>query len=100
MIIKKGVDITRLKDTVKEELERIETCCQLINGKKYQMTITSGNDGVHMENSKHYRNEAIDIRRRDMINAMKTAKIIKYVLGNNYDVILESDHIHIEYDPK
>ena len=30
------------------------------------MTITSGNDGVHKINSKHYNNEAIDIRTIDM----------------------------------
>lgn len=100
MIIKGGVDITRLKTTIKDELERIETCCKLVNGNKYEMTITSGNDGVHMKESKHYTNEAIDIRRRDMINAVKTARVIKVVLGNKYDVILESTHIHIEYDAK
>lgn len=26
--------------------------------------------------------------------------MFKYMLGPNYDVVLEKDHIHIEYDPK
>ena len=66
------------------------------------MTITSANDGLHKKNSKHYKNEAIDIRTRDMSeqNKVLTKVWIKKWLGMNYDVVLESDHIHIEYDPK
>ena len=61
-----------------------------------------GNDGVHKKNSKHYNNEAIDIRTRDMSlnNKVLTQQWIKKWLGFNYDVVLETDHIHIEYDPK
>ena len=55
-----------------------------------------------MKNSKHYKNEAIDIRTKDMSeqNKVLTKVWIQKWLGMNYDVILESDHIHIEYDPK
>lgn len=66
------------------------------------LTITSVMDGVHKSNSLHYEGNAIDIRsfsipikfRKDI------AKWISNKLGVHYDVIDESDHIHIEYDPK
>jgi RHS repeat-associated protein len=71
--------------------------------------ITSGNDGRHMEGSKHYTGEAIDLRGRNITDTqMKDiAEKLKKILGPDYDVIPEffpddplNDHIHIEYDPK
>ena len=69
---------------------------------KILFLLLSGNDGVHMKNSKHYKNEAIDIRTKDMSeqNKVLTKVWIKKWLGMNYDVVLESDHIHIEYHTK
>ena len=100
--VKEGVNITYLKYVLKNKLNEIALVCKLINGVHYEMTITSGNDGVHMKNSKHYTNEAIDIRTRDMEESKKilTQLWLKKWLGLNYDVILENDHIHIEYDTK
>lgn len=100
--IKIGVSTTYLKYPLANKLNEIALVCKLVNGVNYEMTITSGNDGVHMKNSKHYKNEAIDIRTRDMSqeNAILTKVWLKKWLGLNYDVILESNHIHIEYDPK
>ena len=98
---KEGVSTTYLKYPLANKLNEIALICKLINGVNYQMTITSGNDGVHKNNSLHYKNEAIDIRTRDMdVNdKILTQLWIKKWLGFDYDVILESDHIHIEYDP-
>ena len=99
---KEGVSTTYLKYVLANKLNEIALICKLINGVNYEMTITSGNDGIHMKNSKHYKNEAIDIRTRNMNeqNKVLTQVWIKKWLGINYDVILESNHIHIEYDPK
>jgi len=67
------------------------------------VVITSGIDGVHREGSKHYSLNAIDVR----TNNFPTAKSklifqdsVKVRLGPDYDVVLEPDHLHIEYDPK
>ncbi len=98
--VKKGAEISELKDELKSKLWRVAMLCKLHNGINYVMTITSGNDGLHMKESKHYENNAIDIRTRDMNNRNRTFKEIKRDLGVNYDVILEETHIHIEYDPK
>lgn len=100
--MKKGVQLTQLSEHIKSKLEAICQEAQWVNGKKYIVTITSGNDGKHMKNSKHYTNEAIDIRTFDMElgRDVHTTLRLKKRLGKDYDVILEKDHIHIEYDKK
>ena len=100
--VKGGVSTTYLKYVIENKLNEIALICKLVNGVNYEMTITSGNDGVHKKDSKHYKNEAVDIRTRDIEENKKelTRLWIKRWLGSNYDVILENDHIHIEYETK
>lgn len=73
------------------------------------LTITSLNDGEHMDGSKHYDGLAFDCRtwdpeadpewtqlseevKWDMRNALSQA------LGPEYDVLVKPTHIHVEYD--
>ena len=66
------------------------------------VTITSGNDGKHGERSLHYKWQALDFRTFDWPRG-KSAEIVANIrrrLGKDYDVVLESDHLHVEYDPK
>ena len=67
--------------------------------------ITSANDSKHMDGSLHYANKALDLRifnvtgpNRQM--AEQWVRKMELVLGEDYDVILETDHVHIEYDKK
>lgn len=65
--------------------------------------VTSANDSRHMSGSKHYSNEAFDIRIRNVKykkDIAPWALRIKRGLGKDYDVILEEDHIHCERDVK
>ncbi len=66
------------------------------------LVITSANDGAHMKGSKHYTNEAVDLRTFYFSNwtARKVTRKIKKKLGKDFDVVFEGDHIHVEYDPK
>lgn len=71
------------------------------------MVITAGNNGKHMQNSKHYSGEALDFRTHHLTNEQCKALIseIRRRLGKDYDVILEdsggpNEHGHAEYDPK
>lgn len=64
--------------------------------------VTSMNDSTHMPGSKHYTDEAADVRTHDLLPAdiAYWASMIQRRLGSDYQVITETDHIHIEYDPR
>jgi len=95
-----NVKIDQLCKEIKYIIENIENACKKLEGKDYQITITSGNDSKHMKNSKHYTNEAIDIRINNMKYPVGNTINIRKAIGRNYDVILEMNHIHIEWDKK
>ena len=62
---------------------------------------TSGLDGVHSEGSLHYQGRAWDFRTRDVKDVAGLVAKLKQALDPMYyDLELEKDHIHIEYDPK
>lgn len=63
------------------------------------IVITSTTGGQHVPGSKHYAGRAIDVRTRNWIEPQAVAEAVATVLGPDFDVILESDHLHIEFDP-
>lgn len=96
MLIKAGVDISRLNRPVRRQLPVIAEALALIADQELIITETYG--GNHGEGSLHYCNDAVDIRRPIKPDAV--IKALKRALGKDFDVILEHNHIHIEYDPK
>lgn len=88
------------------------------DGEEYGFTITAGNDGKHSTNSLHYKNEAIDLRIRDMFlksikasyTPMVTAMWWRTMVAAGVDltrrfrmigldkmvVVLEKHHFHIQ----
>ena len=79
-----------------------ETAPMLENGTVW---VTSANDGEHMNESRHFQNRAFDIRIKNIIGgvqheARQWAERIQVELGDDYDVLLEKNHIHVEYDPE
>ena len=65
------------------------------------LTVTSGTEGSHSWASLHYVGQAFDIRIRDLRNEVaRVVERLKSALGKEFDVVLESDHIHIEFQPK
>lgn len=65
--------------------------------------VTSGTDGKHNPGSLHPFGDAMDLRRWDLDAIGKTATAVSQLrgaLGPNFDVVLESNHIHVEFDPK
>ena len=68
--------------------------------KGYDLTVTSGCDGRHTTNSAHYTGKAFDLRTRDLEPniAKKWCDRIRDALGSQYFVLLESDHIHIQFN--
>jgi hypothetical protein len=74
---------------------------------KSTLWVTSANDSEHMDGSLHFNNRAFDIRINNIIAfeefplaARVWAEKMQIALGDDYDVLLEHDHIHVEYDPE
>ena len=69
-----------------------------------QLVVTSLCDGKHGANSLHYNGLAVDIRTRNLSQAQIEIVLrgLSHALDGQigFDVILEKDHIHIEYEPK
>ena len=63
--------------------------------------VTSACDGKHMDGSYHYTGLGWDFRVWGLDNPQRVADEIRIQLRDHdyhYDVILEKDHIHMEYD--
>lgn len=93
--IKPGV---RVRGVSNEILLAVMVAQSVFENFKEHMTITSITDGRHKEGSLHYIGEAIDLRLPQ--NPTTVCNVLREHLGNSYDVVLEKDHIHVEYDPK
>lgn len=67
-------------------------------GIPHDTLITSGNDSAHMKGSRHYVDQALDFRTRDLTpeQIQVWAGEIRRRLGSRFDVVVETDHIHVE----
>ena len=70
------------------------------------MLITSGNDGAHMDGSRHYAGDALDARTKHLAGGAKhdLRAAVQKRLGKRYQAILEhlgkpNEHLHVEFDP-
>jgi hypothetical protein len=60
--------------------------------------VTSGRDGEHDPHSKHYTNNALDLRIRDFKpdDLQAVVKGLQELLGQHFFVLLENTHIHVQ----
>ena len=69
---------------------------------KLELVITSIMDSKHSVGSLHYVGCAFDCRTRSLdvqtIEQIRTA--IRTAIGDDYDVVVENNHVHIEFQPK
>ena len=67
-----------------------------------ELVITSANDSGHGPSSLHYAGAAVDLRTRTLKeeDRQEVRDKIQEKLNIDFDVVLESDHIHLEYQPK
>lgn len=66
-----------------------------------ELVVTSARDHIHSAGSLHYYGRAVDLRiwgLEDKIEAIATR--LREGLGKDYDVIVHTTHLHVEYDPK
>lgn len=107
MKFKDDVDISNLCPEIKNYLELLDEVTKAAFG--VEAIITSGHegfsgDGVHSNNSLHYKGRAIDIGWPiRIVNVVKLAMFLDSLINifpdSLFDVLFEINHIHIEYDP-
>jgi len=98
MLLKLGVDISRLKRPIRRKLKTIDNIFLRYGD---EGIITSTYEGSHSPSSLHYSDEAIDLGIPKVLVKVELTLLIKDLkttLGNDFDVVLEIDHIHVEYD--
>ena len=98
MKVKAGVDLTNMSP---KAIQVVALAAPLWTALGEEIVVTSGREGNHMKGSKHYLGEAIDFRTRYFPDSVKRALAVclQHRLGDAYDVVVESTHIHVEYDP-
>jgi hypothetical protein len=92
----------RVQGLAPETVLAITVAGDIFNRFKKEMVITSGTDGQHSHRSLHYTGHAVDIRSRHLTQDQKSAiaRLLKDALGDEYDVVVEPDHFHVEFDPR
>lgn len=73
---------------------------QIYMAQSAEMVITSVTDSKHGTGSLHYQGQALDLRINNLLDPEQVHTKIKEALGAEFDVVLEADHIHIEWQPK
>ena len=94
--IKDGV---RLHGIMPEIVLAIVVASQVYDDLGHELIVTSVIDGKHMRASIHYIGGAADLRLPGDDGIAARNRIARR-LGGDYDVILEGNHIHIEWQPK
>jgi hypothetical protein len=66
------------------------------------LVVTSLLDGQHSTTSLHYAGAAADLRTNNLDSTQigNAAQELKARLGLHYDVLIEPDHIHLEFQPR
>ena len=75
---------------------------RLYQAKGRELVITSVTDSKHGPGSLHYSGQAFDCRTAGISpeEQASIAAAAKSSLTSEFDVLLEADHLHIEYQPK
>ena len=63
------------------------------------LVVTSLVEGEHTRASLHYTGCAVDLRLPNE-RPQEVVATLQSALGDDFDVILESDHVHVEFQPK
>jgi len=96
MLLKAGVDISRLNREIRRALGKL---AGLFADLGVEIVVTETYGGNHGSGSLHYANDAFDVRFPG-VYSVETISLIRKRLGPKFDIVGESDHIHVEYDPK
>jgi len=97
--IKPGVIVRACQPEILLAVPIVASILQQYNGA--ECVITGAREGEHMKRSLHFVGYALDFRTRHIAIGWheKIAKDVQRALGEEYDVVLEKTHLHVEYDP-
>lgn len=101
MIIKDGVILAGLDICMRPALISAERVWRDVGQRPEGVTVTSGLEGTHSAGSLHYYGRALDFRTRYFDDDLKAEvfKALVVALDLRYfNVVLEVDHIHVEYE--
>lgn len=79
----------------------LEIAAQIWRAAGQQLVVTSTTGGRHGKGSRHYDGLAVDLRTRYFSDEERVRVLdqLRAALGDEYDVVLERTHMHVEYDP-
>jgi len=99
LIYKDGVKLVGIRP---ETVAAIDVANSIYSHFDYNCIVTSVIEGKHGSHSLHYVGLAVDFRIRHLDPDIphKIVKLLRRHLTDEYDVVLEIDHLHIEVDPK
>ena len=99
MLLKTSVDLNGLTKDIQKILPLVDELSRQLLGR--EAIITSALDGKHSTNSLHYSGNAIDLRTRDLPILLKHHywQLLRDRLGDDFDVVKEATHVHVEFDP-
>ena len=92
MRIKPGVQMRTLSTQIGLAIQEAD---RLLAG---HLVVTSVSDGMHRPGSLHYVGMAVDFRLP--ADPARFISELKEALGVEFDVVLEKDHVHCEWQPK
>ena len=96
MLIKAGVDISRLNREIRRALPKIQ---KVLREHNTEMVVTSTYEGNHGDGSLHYCDDAVDVRKPIPFKESIKGEL-KKELGPGYDIYVKGPCIHVEWDPK
>ena len=94
MLLKMGVIIAFLNPEIRTALATIDKVFETVGE---EAILTAGADGNHKVNSLHYHNDAVDLRLPYKDDIEKVTQRLKDALGAKFYVLLEADHIHVQF---
>lgn len=96
--VKQGAECRVIKPVLLDALLRLTL---LYHQYEQVLVVTEISGGTHKTGSLHYKGYAADLRTRDFPawQLPHVLDAIQLELGHDWDIIQETDHFHIEYDP-
>ena len=100
--IKPGVGLLGLRPEVLAGLQAAEG---VYTARGWTLRLTSATDGKHKRASLHYAGQAVDLGLPPsspdfQAQLAELVLSLRIVLGDEFDVVPEADHVHLEWQPK